>query len=133
MKRSLLLSLTFLVFGGCAANTVGVTPSNNSALHTVSPSSTSVSKGGAMQKGLDGWLKEEWTPRSEPSSSTPLIQKSTAHENTKIQEEKNESFTLQHYADKWKMYHNNQEKMNEGKAKEPSAIEKLEKLPVIGK
>jgi len=133
MKRSLLLTFTFLVFGGCAANTVGVTPSQNSSLSAVSPSSTSLSKGGVMQKGLDGWLKEEWAPLSEPSASTPPTQNAVAHENEKVQMEENESFTLQHYADKWKNYHENKEKMNEGKAKEPSGIENLKKLPVIGK
>jgi hypothetical protein len=86
-----------------------------------------------MQKGLDSWLKEEWTPLSESSSSTPLIQNAPTQENQKAPMEENTSFTLQHYADKWKNYHENKEKMNEGKAKEPSSIEKLEKLPVVGK
>jgi len=47
--------------------------------------------------------------------------------------EDNSSFGLQKYVDKWKMYHENKDKMNEGKAKEASNIENLEKLPVIGK
>jgi hypothetical protein len=42
-------------------------------------------------------------------------------------------FTLQKYVDKWKVYQENKEKMDEGKPKKPSEVEKLQSLPVIGK
>lgn len=48
-------------------------------------------------------------------------------------DEDNTPFTLQKYADKWKSYLEKKEKMNEGKPKEPSHIEKINGMPVIGK
>lgn len=47
--------------------------------------------------------------------------------------EDNEPFTLQKYVDKWNDYLKKQEKLNEGKPKEPSNVQKLESMPVIGK
>lgn len=72
MRHSLTLSLTLLMFGGCAANHMDVTPSQNSNLQAISPSTTAASQGGAMQRSLDSWLKEEWNPRmaSEPTENT---------------------------------------------------------------
>jgi len=69
MRHTLTLSLALLMFGGCAANTMGVTPSQNSTLQAFAPSSTTASKGGAMQRSLDSWLQEEWNPvmASEPT------------------------------------------------------------------
>jgi hypothetical protein len=48
-------------------------------------------------------------------------------------DEDNTPFTLQKYADKWKEYLEKKAKMNEGKPKEPSHVEQMEALPVIGK
>ena len=45
----------------------------------------------------------------------------------------NETFTLQKYADKWKVYQENKEKMNAGKPKDPSHIDMLNRMPLIGK
>lgn len=128
LSITLLSLITFI--SGCA-NHKGVPPSQNSTLQSVSPSTTAVSKGGAMQRGLDGWLKEEWVPLT---ASNVSPKENTTAPSTTISEttEENTSFSLQHYADKWKTYHENKNKMNEGKPKEASNIEKLEKLPVIG-
>lgn len=179
MRRTLTLSLSLLMFGGCAANHVGVTPSQNTNLQAISPSTTAVSEGGAMQRSLDNWLKEEWNPimASEPTLNTKKQSDGTVvttkTEPTKISvntqtsdgktvekvtnatqittttkapdgtvttttevvplDEDNTPFTLQKYVDKWNVYNMNKEKMKEGKPQEPSLIEKMNTLPVIGK
>jgi len=156
-KTYLYTVLSALMLSGCAANTTGVTPSQNTNLQAVSPSGTAVSEGGAMQRSLDSWLKEEWTPLTETTLKT-----TTAPDGTVIQtkteaaqvtttttapdgkvvittkavvtEPADEApFTLQSLADKWKIYHEKQEKLNEGKPKEASNVEKLERMPAIGK
>ena len=71
MRYSLTLSLALLVLSGCAANTTGVTPSQNTVLNAFAPSSNTNAKGGIMQRSLDSWLKEEWNPlmATEPTES----------------------------------------------------------------
>jgi PBP1b-binding outer membrane lipoprotein LpoB len=160
-KAYLYTTLSALIFSGCAANTMGVTPSQNNTLQAVSPSGTAASSGGAMQHSLDGWLKEEWTPMTD---SAPVVKTTTSPDGTVIQTKTEATkvittttapdgkvvtttaavavlaepidetpFTLQKYADKWKVYHENKAKMNEGKPKEASNIEKIQSMPVIGK
>jgi len=72
MRHSLSLSIALLILSGCAANHMGVTPSQNTNLQAIAPSSTAASKGGIMQHSLDSWLKEEWTPTmaTEPTETT---------------------------------------------------------------
>lgn len=172
---SLSIPLLLLLLNGCA-NREGVAPSQNSSLQAVSPSTTAVAEGGAMQRSLDAWLKEEWAPMTK---SEPVIQKVTSPDGT-ITQTKTEvipsatatsdgkisnmtstqvttttittpdgkvttsttsvaepiddaPFTLQKYADKWKVYHESKEKMNAGKPKEPSHLEMMQSMPVIGK
>lgn len=62
MRHSLNLSIAALIISGCAANNMGVTPSQNTTLNAFAPSSNAVAKGGIMQRSLDNWLKEEWNP-----------------------------------------------------------------------
>ncbi|MDP3466505.1 MAG: hypothetical protein Q8R86_12120 [Sulfuricurvum sp.] len=136
MKRTT-LSIAFLslvtLISGCA-NREGVAPSQNTSLQAVSPSTTSVSEGGAIQRGLDSWLKEEWAPlTTTPSQKEGKATQAAVVTTPIVTEEENTSFGLQKYADKWKKYHENKEKLNEGKPKEASNIEALEHLPVIGK
>jgi hypothetical protein len=137
MRLQLSLIISSLLLVGCAANTTAP-PSQNSSLNAISPNTASASKGGAMQRSLDTWLKEDWIPNttavtSATSSSIPegtsVVSVST--DTTVVTDEK--PFTLQSYADKWKVYHENKEKMNEGKPKEASHIEMLQNMPVIGK
>jgi len=121
------------LMSGCA-NREGVAPSQNSSLQAVSPSTTSASSGGAMQKSLDSWLKEEWTPiTTAPSQKEGKDTQAAVMTTPAVQQEDNTSFTLQKYADKWKAYHESKAKMNEGKPKEASNVEKLESMPAIGK
>lgn len=148
-----------LLLSGCAANRMGVTPSQNTTLQAVSPSVTAASQGGAMQHSLDSWLKEEWTPMTDSTpvvmtkmtpdgsvvttktEATQVVTTTTAPDGTVVtttaatapEPEDTTPFTLQKYADKWKVYNENKAKMNEGKPKEPSTIDKINSLPVIGK
>jgi len=139
MSRSslfIIATATLLHLSGCA-NREGVSPSQNASLHSVSPNTASASEGGMMQRSLDLWLKEEWTPmtktvpvKTETTKSSGTIQTTTVE----VPELKDlEPFTLQKYADKWKVYHENKAKMMEGKPKEPSNIDFVNSLPVIGK
>ena len=123
MPLQLSLIIFSLLLVGCATNST-VSPSQNSSLQAVSPNTATASKGGAMQSSLDSWLKEDWIPNSVTPSSSDSIRGSISNE---------EPFILQSYADKWKAYHENKEKMNEGKPKEASHVETLQKMPVIGK
>lgn len=120
MKRliiTLYLCLSFLLLTGCTIN--GTTqPSNNEALNKISNSS-SKNKKGSMQKALDSWFNEEWTPTVEKDEE---IQKKYIN---KKEEEK--YFTLQEYVDKRAAYlkahpsdYNN------------SNVHKMETMPVIG-
>lgn len=110
-----------------------------------------------MQRSLDAWLKEEWTPLTTPTVTTTTAPdgtvttvKTDAKEVTTTvaspdgktvtttapaapEPEDNTPFTLQKYADKWKVYHENKAKMNEGKPQEPSHVEMMSTLPVVGK
>lgn len=127
-----------LLLVGCA-NREGVSPSQNTSLHAVSPSTTAASEGGMMQRSLDGWLKEEWSPltKTVPVTTTTTMSDGKVVTETKMVEVPepvdNEPFTLQKYADKWKVYNENKAKMMEGKPKEPSNIDLVNSLPVIGK
>ena len=123
MPLQLSLIIFSLLLVGCATNST-VSPSQNSSLQAVSPNTATASKGGAMQSSLDSWLKEDWIPNSVTPSSSDSIRGSISNK---------EPFILQSYADKWKAYHENKEKMNEGKPKEASHVETLQKMPVIGK
>ena len=129
---------SLFIFSGCA-NREGVAPSQNASLQTVSPSSTAANEGGAMQRSLDAWLKEEWTPlTAAPAGQTEktpsnggTVTTSSAVQTPEAKDD--EPFTLQKYADKWKVYHENKAKMNEGKPKEPSHVDMMNSLPVVGK
>lgn len=131
-------TLSTLLLVGCA-NKEGVPPSQNNSLNSVSPSTTAASEGGAMQRSLDVWLKEDWAPmtKTAPVTTTTTMPDGKVITETKIVEvpepADNEPFTLQKYADKWKIYHENKAKMMEGKPKEPSNVDVINSLPVIGK
>lgn len=134
MRLSLSLLLATLFFVGCATNAT-VSPSQNPSLQAVSPNTAASSEGGAMQRSLDTWLKEEWTPLTAPAATKPKedATKSVEVDSTASKAEDEKPFTLQSFADKWKVYHENEAKMKEGKPKEPSHIDAVNALPVIGK
>jgi DNA polymerase I-like protein with 3'-5' exonuclease and polymerase domains len=139
MKQLIVITLSTMAISfiaGCSSKTQ-VAPSQNSALNSISPS-TKNKKAGYMQKSLDSWLKDEWTPTV---SQDKKIQKkymkkqvvSKTGENNETEEEisyvedDNRTFTLQEYADKAKAYidakPNNYEK---------SYTKKVKSMPVIG-
>jgi len=128
-------TVSALILSGCAASTTGVTPSQNSNLQAVSPSGTTEAEKGAMQRALDNWLKEEWTPMTTSTVKTTKSPDGKVVTTTAaVAEPADEtSFTLQKYADKWKMYHENEAKMKEGKPKDASNVDYLDRMPVIGK
>ena len=70
-----------------------------------------------MQKALDNWIKDDWTPTVEKD-------KDIKNKNSDIERD----FKLQEYADKIAVY------MRENNSsKEPSHYEKINSMPVIGK
>ena len=141
-------TLTILTLAACGTST-GVTPSQNSALNSISNSSGKA-KSGYMQKGLDTWLVEDWTPAVEQdkeiqekymerveSNSSNELTKTSAVEGANASEkkvtyvEKKDKFpTLQEYVDKTEAYLKATKK---DQMPEASNVKKLEKMPVIGK
>jgi hypothetical protein len=115
---------TLLFLGGCqSAQTQTPSPSDNSRLNTVSPSKNN--KAGYLQRSYDTWEKEEWEPVTEQSTSKHASDKIE----TATTADKNASWGLQKYVDKWGHYI--EEKQKEPST--PSQVEKLNAMPGIGK
>jgi len=149
----LTLTLSTLVFMSACGGTTGPTPTKNSALNSVSPTSAT-KKGGLMQHSLDNWLENDWTPTVEKDltirkkymkpQKKEIVSKSNTLESrtqdavesvspSKKQEvtyveDKDKDFTLQEYVDKASAYM----KAHEGDHTE-SQVEKMSSMPVIGK
>ncbi len=134
MRLPLSIIIATFALAGCATNAT-VPPSQNPSLQAVSPNAAAASEGGAMQRSLDAWLKDEWTPLTTPKVAQKKEGeiKNTEEVSTTSKAEDEKPFTLQSFADKWKMYHENEAKLKEGKPKEASHIEAVSALPVIGK
>ncbi|MDP2079021.1 MAG: hypothetical protein Q8N01_02455 [Sulfuricurvum sp.] len=134
MRLSLSIIIAASILSGCATNAT-VPPSQNPSLQAVSPNTAAASEGGAMQRSLDAWFKEEWTPLTTPKTTQAKddATKSVMVASTASKTEDEKPFTLQSFADKWKVYHENEAKIKEGKPKEASHIDTLNALPVIGK
>jgi hypothetical protein len=107
-----------------AASAGTVSPSENPALQSISPSPTA---GGAndehrlLQQKTNTWIEEEWTPRVETNA--------TIREQN---EDEDRPFTLQEYVDKAGVYLKEKEKEQAGKPRSPSHKEQMDELPVIG-
>ncbi|MDP3302214.1 MAG: hypothetical protein Q8S36_09645 [Sulfuricurvum sp.] len=134
MRISLSIIIAAFILAGCATNAT-VSPSQNPSLQAVSPNTAADSQGGTMQRSLDTWLKEEWTPLTAPVATRPKEDATQRVEvdSTASKAEDEKPFTLQSFADKWKVYHENEAKMKEGKPKEASHIDAVNALPAIGK
>jgi len=141
MKQLIIISHSFLaltLLSGCASKTQS-SPSQNSALNSVSKSSAAKKHEGVMQKSLDSWLKDDWEPTV---SKDKEIQKkymkrqgvkkgesnTTTEEGVTYTESEDGNFTLQELVDKAAAYqrahpsdYNN------------SNVKKLQSMPVIGK
>lgn len=133
LGTALMFTSVTLILGGCTGHTMQdyadkhfnqkeevkeeiITPTKNEALNKVSPSNQEKTDG-AMQKSLDNWLKTDWTP---------TVQKD--EQIKKVDENESRNFTLQEYVDKAVAY-----SKNKPASTEPSNVEQLSKMPVIGK
>ncbi len=135
LLNSLLLAF---VLSNCTSS-IKATPSQNTALNSISNSNASEKKEGAMQKSLDSWLKNDWEPtvskdkeiqkkymqeKKETKTKTSAKETQKAH----FVDKKNKNFTLQEYVDKASAYM--KAKPNDYNS---SHVKKVESLPVIGK
>ena len=137
--------ITLFILSACKSSGEP-TPTQNSALNTISPSNTT-KKSGAMQNSLDSWLHNDWTPNvakdqkiqqkyMKKKSNNPTKAETKKEEKlietknkTEYTEDKERNFTLQEYVDKASVYI----KAHEGDKKTPSHKEKMDQMPVIGK
>lgn len=138
MKQLIIIShaiLALTILSGCASKTQ-TSPSQNSALNSISKSSAARKHEGAMQKSLEDWIKDDWEPTV---SKDKVIQKKYMKEEkgeTLVNETKeshfvdkeNKNFTIQEYVDKAAAYM--RAKPNDYNT---SNVKKLESMPVIGK
>lgn len=157
MKQLIIITastLSIAFFSACSSSSQAA-PSQNSALNSISNSGQN-SKSGYMQKSLDSWLKDDWTPtvnedkdiqekymkKSEPSQKETKISTSDTKDDTTIiskdnikkenseseyEEDNDRPFTLQEYVDKAAAYM--KAKPNDY---ENSNVKKLDSMPVIG-
>jgi len=147
------LSLTFIgssLMVGCSALSSSA-PSSNSALNSIS-SSGATEKDGAMQRIMDDWFKNDWTPtvsedkdiqkkymKAETNKSgvkqtyirkdgsTKVVYKD-GEEKIHYVEKDDKPFTLQEYVDKASAY-----RKAHPNDYEHSNVKKLESMPIIGK
>jgi len=138
MKQLITTTLTaslFILLSGCATD-APVAPSQNSDLNKIS-NSNGKEKSGLMQKSLDNWLKNEWTPTVNKDKKIQKkylkkedgsIEEVSNTTEEKYVEDKERNFTLQEYVDKTSVYmkaHPSDDK--------DSNVKKLQSMPVIGK
>jgi hypothetical protein len=127
--------LSTLVLAGCS-NSALISPSQNSALNAITPHGKE--KDGVMQKSLDSWLKEDWTPTVEKDEKIrdkymekieekPSQIKSSSDKEITYIEKEDKPFTLQEFTDKATVYLKAQEDNST-----TSHVKKLESMPVIG-
>lgn len=131
--KHIIITLPLAFFIGCSSNAPKVAPSENSSVNSVSPSGVK-NKSGFMQKSLESFIKDDWTPTLSKDKNIQKKYMKVDENNTSKEAEKNyvedkdRSFTLQEYADKISAY---------TKAKPAnhinSNVTKLNALPVIGK
>ena len=170
LLRLLLVSLSISLFYGCSGHTLQdlidgktadkpsskevsngeveakpVAPSQNKALNSISPSSTSKAKhtkDRALQKSTDSWLKNDWEPLTDGNTSTDQESNCSLEETnsslkaapTQNRSSKDINSTgLQYYVDKAGIYMENKEKRDANKTKAPSHTEKINEMPGIGK
>lgn len=120
-------------------------PSNNSTLQSISPSTTAGDdheKYRYMQKNTNEWMENEWNPLTESNSSNEKNSNTSdnnkhklleSDSNSSLRADENNTYTLQYYVDKASIYIENREKRDANKTKEASHKEMIETLPGIGK
>ncbi len=119
-------------------------PSNNSALQSISPSTTASDDHEEyryMQKSTNEWIENEWNPLTENNLSDEKNSNTDDNNKHKIMKiDTNESqlddnssvMPLQHYVDKAGIYIENKEKRDANKTEKSSHSEMIETLPGIG-
>ena len=134
------ITLTFLsssLIIGCSSSS-SVAPSRNSALNSISKSTAAKPKDSFMQKAMDNWFKNEWTPTiskdkeiqkkyMRKDGSTKTVYKD-GREEIHYVEKDDKPFTLQEYVDKAAAY-----RKAHPNDYEHSNVKKLESMPAIGK
>ncbi len=111
-----LILLSLFLLSACSIQTTA-SPSQNSALNTISTSTADTQKG-SLQKTLDDFLENDWDKTMQKDKK---IQK-------KYSKKKERNFTLQEYVDKATAY-----KKAHPSDYEHSNVHKLESMPIIGK
>jgi maltose-binding protein MalE len=110
-----ILSLSILILSSCSSKTT-TAPSQNKALNSITISNAEKKNDGTMQKSLDRWLKDDWTPTISKDNDIKVKEK-----------DKSRDFTLQEYIDKSEVYIENSDSSHE-----ESHSQKIKSLPVIG-
>ncbi len=125
--------------------TKSVSPSQNKALNSISPSraaSDDHEEHRHMQKNISTWIDNEWDPLTEDNATIQKTEKLeyasddniTVKDNNQTSSgDNNDSFTLQHYVDKAGVYFDNKERRDANKTKAPSHVDKVNAMPGIGK
>ncbi len=136
IKTTLTLLSSSLIIG-CSSNT-SVAPSQNSALNSISKSNAKKKNDGFMQKAMDNWFNNDWTPTiskdkniqkkyMRKDGSTKVVYKD-GREEVHYVEKDDKPFTLQEYVDKAAAY-----RKAHPNDYEHSNVKKLESMPIIGK
>ena len=117
-----------------------VTPSENSALNSISPTSTSDDKHQEhrfIEKSVKSWSSNSdksdvKTEQSVTESNITKYDNNTSSEYNSTVDD-NSSFTLQRYVDELGDYMDEKERRDANKTKAPSHTEKINAMPGIGK
>jgi hypothetical protein len=116
LKTTIIATICIVCLNSCSSNAT-VSPSQNEALNSVTNSTAKKDNEGTMQKTLDGWLKDEWTPKVEKDEAIKAKN-----------QDKTRDFKLQEYVEKSEVY------MKESNSTtKDSHYKKMESMPVIGK
>ncbi|MBL0708711.1 MAG: hypothetical protein JJW00_06665 [Sulfurimonas sp.] len=108
-------SILLLSLSACSSKTA-TSPSQNEALNSVTNTTAQKEKDGIMQRSMDSWIKDEWTPKTQKDEKVKTLDKDESRD-----------FKIQEYVDKSQTY------LKDSDAKETqSHTKKVNSLPVIG-
>ena len=114
--KTIIMTMLLLFFFTSCSKVKGANPSQNEALNSVA-GNTKNKEDGFMQKALDSWLENEWTPATQKNE-----------EIKKIDKDENRNFTLQEYINKMELYN----KDKNSTQTDESHIKRIDSMPVIG-
>lgn len=122
-----------------------VAPSQNKALHSISPSTTASDaheEHRYIQNSTNRWMEEEWEPLTESNTSTNKERVTVEDTSTDINSSSAKTLKssddinstgLQYYVDKAGLYMENKKRRDANKTEVPSHVEKVNAMPGIGK